>query len=199
MKYVLGLIAATVVIMAFAFLWLFSDSEPQAVQVEEDQQFEEPSDQVSADTKMTGFGTMSDLVARGENLQCQITTTQDSQTTEGTFFVADQKVRGNFIVESPDLEGTIVSSMIIVDRTMYVWTTLEGESFGMKSQVQADSDSTMETAEPVSLDERVKYDCKVWESVDNTMFVPPSDVLFQDFSDILQGGMEYGTVYEEGN
>jgi hypothetical protein len=141
---------------------------------------------------------MNDLLRREDNLECQINTVDNSVTNEGTFFVADQKIRGDFITESPDMEGSSVSSIIVIDETMYVWTELDGESYGVKFQTQSTADSNVQTQEPVGLDERVEYSCRNWERVDQSVFIPPTDVMFQDMSQVLQEGMEYGTVYEEG-
>jgi hypothetical protein len=201
MKYVLGLGVAVVVIISFAFFWLFSDSDLKEAQDQMDeaaQQLEEQPSESASKADMSGFGTMNELLSRESNLECQITTIENSATSEGTFFVADNKIRGDFITESPDLSGVGVSSIIVVDNTMYVWTELGGESYGVKAQLKSESEEAMPTQEPVKLDERVKYACKKWEPVDQSVFIPPSDVLFQDLSQVLQEGMEYGTVYEEG-
>jgi hypothetical protein len=201
MKYVLGLGVAAVVIISFAFFWLFSDSDLEQAQDQMDEaarQLEKQSPESASTADLNGFGTMNELLSRETNLECQITTIENSATSEGTFFVADNKIRGDFLTESPDLSGVGVSSIIVVDNTLYVWTELGGESYGVKTQMQPDTEDTMPTQEPVKLDERVKYACKKWEPVDQSVFIPPSDVLFQDLSQVLEEGMEYGTVYEEG-
>lgn len=199
MKYLVGLGAVAVIVILFAYFWLFSDTAFETAQEEVDQtvsQLETESEAPAAE--MNGFGTMNDLLARGSSLECQITTIDNSVTSEGTFFVADQKIRGDFLTDAPDLTGTAVSSMIIDADTMYVWTEIDGESYGMKARLQAIAESELQTQEPVNLDERVKYSCQRWERVDQSIFNPPSDVMFQDMSQRIQEGMEYGTVYEEG-
>ena len=201
MKYLMWLGAVALIVIIFAYFWLFSDNEFQAAQEEVDQsvsELETQSNSAASEAEMNGFGTMNDLLARGNNLECQITTIDNSVTNEGTFFVADQKIRGDFLTDSPDLTGTAVSSMIIDTDTMYLWTEIDGESYGIKSRLQAMTESDIQTQEPVELDERVKYSCKSWERVDQSVFIPPSDVMFQDMSQMMQEGMEYGTVYEEG-
>jgi len=201
MKYLLGLGAATLIVILFAYFWLFSGNELQTAQKEMNEavaQLEAESGNKTLAAELNGFGTMNDLRGREKALECQITTIDNSVASEGTFFVADEKIRGDFITESPDLEESSVSSIIIDDGTMYVWTEIAGESFGVKSQLQATAETDIQTQEPVGLDERVKYSCQKWEPVDQSIFIPPTDVLFQDMSQVLQGGMEYGTVYEEG-
>lgn len=96
------------------------------------------------------------------------------------------------------MEEMAVSSIIVLENTMYVWTELSGESYGVKMPVTAAGADDVPTQEPVGLDERVQYSCQEWSQVDQSVFIPPTDVLFQDLSEVLQSGMEYGTVYEEG-
>jgi hypothetical protein len=201
MKYVLGLAVATLVILTAGYLWLFSVDESKLtgdVVVSEVEQSSDESQTKKLEEDFDGQGTMNDLLGRGQNIECQITTINNSVASEGTFFVADQKIRGDFITESPDLEGVSVSSIIIVDETLYVWTELDGESYGVKTVLQESGTESTKANEPVSLDEEVKYSCQAWADVDQSVFIPPTNVLFQDLSEMLQGGMEYGTVYEEG-
>jgi len=200
MKYLLGLAVTTLIVVILAYFWLFSGNELQTAQEEMNEavaQLETETGKNTPEAELNGFGTMNDLLGRETDLECQITTIDNSVASEGTFFVADKQIRGDFITESPDLEGDAVSSIIITDGTMYVWTEIAGESFGVKSQLQATVEADIQTQEPVGLDERMKYSCQKWEQVDQSVFIPPTDVLFQDMSQVLQGGMEYGTVYEE--
>jgi len=201
MKYALGLGVTALLIITLAVVWLFSDSKLQKAQdqmEESAKQLAVQTDNDSTQVEMNGFGTINDLLGRDESLECQITTITNSIADEGTFFVADQKIRADFITDTPDLQDTTVSSMIVRDATLYVWTEINGESYGVKASLQTVAETDVPTQEPVGLDERVKYSCQKWEQVDQSVFIPPSDILFSDVSEVLQGEMEYGTVYEEG-
>lgn len=201
MKYLIGLSVLTLVIIIGAYFWLFSDEQFQTVQEEMDEavaQLESQSEDQDSKVELNGFGTMNDLLGRKKNLECQITTIENTVTDEGTFFVADQKIRGDFITMSPDMSGESVSSIIVTNDTMYIWTEIEGELYGVKIKTDATQQADIQTQAPVGLDERVKYSCQNWARVDYSIFIPPSDVMFQDSSQVIQGGMEYGTVYEEG-
>lgn len=147
-----------------------------------------------------GTGTLESLRVLNEDLECAISYTPRNLVTEveGTFFVSDGNIRGDFLTESPDLSGRILSSMIIKDTTMYTWSEIEGEAYGMKIDLTTTEAEAAETKQPVSLSADVKYDCKNWENVDRTVFVPPSDVLFQDMSELMKAGMEEAIIYEEG-
>jgi hypothetical protein len=200
MKYLIGFGVAILVVIAFAYLWLFSDSEIETAQKEVNEavaQLENQSGTKAPEAELNGLGTMNDLLSREKSLECQITTIDNTVTNEGTFFVADQKIRGDFITESPDMQESAVSSIIVREDTMYVWTEIGGESYGVTFQMQSTNETDIQTQEPVKLDERVQYSCQSWERVDQSVFIPPTDVMFQDMSQVLQEGMEYGTVYEE--
>lgn len=163
------------------------------------------SDEPSANDPISGRGAMATLLALGRDLECQITyegeaVTPDSEVgSEGTVFMSGGAVRGDFMVTAEAGAEPILSSMIIKDDTMYLWSVIEGESWGMKTSVSATASATspqLETQEPVGLNDAVAYDCKPWIGVDRSVFVPPSDVLFRDLSTIMEGGMEYGTTFE---
>ena len=146
-----------------------------------------------------GTGSLDSLRLLGEDLECTISYDDPAQqaTVEGTYFVSNGDLRGDFLTASPDLSGQILSSMILVNETMYVWSEIEGALYGVQFDLALLTDTTVETSEPIELDAEVTYDCQPWPNVDRTIFDPPSTVLFQDMNELMQAGMEYGTLYEE--
>jgi len=146
-----------------------------------------------------GNGSLESLRLLNKDLECVISYVKSDETStiEGTYFVSEGNLRADFLTESPDLAGQVLSSMIINENMMYVWSEIEGELYGMKKDLSLKLDSSSDMGEPVSLDQGVKYNCKAWENVDRTVFVPPSKVLFRDMGEIIKTGMEYGTVYKE--
>ncbi len=150
-------------------------------------------------TVIIGEGSLDSLANRGENLECSILYKKDDvsgQALEGTYFTSLKRMRGDFMMP----EGG-VSSVIVQDGFMYTWSVIEGQKYGMKVNLdelkKANASSTPDTREPVPLESNVTYDCKPWNSVDGSIFVPPTDVVFTEFSDVMNGGMEYGTIYED--
>ena len=155
-------------------------------------------------TTVVGEGSLNDLLARHENLECSIVYKRSDgvdDVVEGSYFTSNGKMRGDFLTKDSGKE--VLSSMIIKDGTFYSWSVIGGEKFGMKAnleQMQAvGSDDNKPKADngPVSLDQSVKYDCKPWNSVDGSVFEPPSDILFKDYNSIIKTGMEYGNIYGE--
>ena len=153
---------------------------------------------------ITGSDTMTALMARGENLECSVSYYSDEAAkapTTGTFFTSRGRLRGDFLI--PDMGPDAVSSMIMRDETMYSWTVVEGEKYGMKISMKdleasKTTEKTPEAREVVPLEAKVDYDCKVWSPVDGSVFETPNDVIFQDFNNVMNAGMDFGTVYEGG-
>ncbi len=154
---------------------------------------------------VSGTDTMYTLIARGEDLECSISYSSaevESSVTNGTVFTSQGKLRGDFLVT----EGAddVVSSMIVSDGDLYSWTAVEGKKYGMKitlEELEASKTTTEapEAKEVVSLEQSVDYECNPWKEVDRSIFVPPTDIIFSNYSDLMNRGMEYGNVYgEEG-
>jgi hypothetical protein len=143
----------------------------------------------------TGVGTLAKLTESKRDLECQIVVEKEGEErVEGTFFTSGGNMRGDFMVPAQEFGGQVLSSMIIGGSSMYVWSTINGETFGFKSDVQKDAEKPVDANEPVSLDSEVRYTCTKWEQVDGSVFVPPADVQFRDLNAVMDAGMEYGTL-----
>jgi hypothetical protein len=142
----------------------------------------------------SGIGTLKELQARGTDLECQIILERAAAegNIEGTFFTSKGNIRADFMVPAPDLGGKILSSMIVGGPSMYVWSKIEKNTFGFKSDLTNEKTKHMDTKEPVSLDVQVKYTCTDWTSVDGSVFVPPADVTFKDLNAVVEEGGESG-------
>ena len=161
------------------------------------------STETAVDTTLpiSGTGSMSSLLARAENLECSVSYTapENNITTEGTFFTSRERLRGDFIVSGTPTET--LSSVILKENTLYSWTEIEGEKYGMKISLELlqeskSNESAPDAREAVPLDAAVAYTCVPWDVIDGSIFEPPADVLFKDYVDLMNVGMEFGTVYE---
>lgn len=162
------------------------------------------SESRDVEAPLAGTGTLATLLERGQALECTISyapETDEAVAVEGTYFVAGEDMRGDFV--TTDAAGEeYVASMIKDADTLYTWSDIEGETYGMRIDLEALPEESAaseqpDTREPVPLDAQVSYDCEPWGNVDRSVFEPPRDVVFTDYSDILDGGMEFGTVYGE--
>jgi len=202
MKYVGILAVGAFVLVGFAYYTLFAG--PTAPAVPERSRSEtsfgdaapiDPLDQEREE--FAGAGTLANLVARNESLECQLTYIPNPLEDEitGSFFTANGKVRGDFLVSTPDLNGQMLSSVIFDGDTLYSWSEIDGELYGFKLSTNSFvSDEENDTA-PIPDDTEVQYDCLTWPAVDYTIFEPPTSVLFTDMTD-FSGVMETGTIYE---
>lgn len=200
MKYFVFFGIAIVAIAVFAYFLIFSTpgSKSDLNDMTNNESVETTSTVNKTTAPLSGVSTLEALRLRGDNLECTISYTPDEtkEKVEGTYFVSDGNIRGDFLTPAPDLNGQILSSIIINHPLMYIWSEIEGELYGIKVDLTTTEATATEKNQPVSLTANINYDCKPWENVDRTVFEPPSTVLFQDMGSLMKAGMEYGTIYE---
>ncbi len=198
-KFLLLIIFGAVVVGGAAVYLLINDREVSEIQ--DDTNSEVETIKQSANEPVVGKGTLENLLALAQNLECTINYQKDVAVS-GTYFTSQGKMRGDFII--PSEQGEVLSSLIMSDNTMYTWSEIEGQKYGMQFNLDEvktarEKGEVPDTREPVPLDAAVDYDCKPWVVVDGSIFEPPSDIIFQDFSNIINRGMEYGTVYNQAS
>ena len=183
-----------VIVLLGVFVWLKGE-KPAAVVEEVEQVSVEGVGTPAGKQPVSGIDTLTALSKQGKSLECQVVLERNEieGNIEGTYFTHEGKLRGDFMVPAPDLGGKIVSSMIVDTDMLFVWTTINGQTIGFKSDLTV-RDSSVPTKEPIALDQAVKYTCTEWEAVDGSVFVPPATVSFTDADTSLKAGMEYGTL-----
>ncbi len=196
----LGLIA--VVAAGAAVYGLLFHQPSKSADIGNDNENEEmaTTSEVEVDESFSGAGPLRSLLEQGKNLECVITyiPNEYEPAVTGTYFVSGVSVRGDFLVNSPELGGEVVSSIIMNDGMFYSWSVIGEKSYGVKTQIDVNGNmSSGASKPPVPQDARVEYTCDTWSPVDGSVFVPPSNVMFQDFGSLLETGMEYGTIYNE--
>ena len=207
-KITLIVISIALLVALVAIFLLFSNStseiknEESVIEKTENPQTETTTSLFEA----RGRGSVEDLMGRSENLECVIIYTNSDlseEKSEGTLFTSRNRMRGDFETNSDGMNT--VGSMIINDNVMYSWSEIDGEKFGMKVNLdelqkykEDNGGDAVDAREPVSLEDEVSFDCKKCVNIDNSVFVPPSDVIFRDFGDVINTGMEFGNIYEGG-
>ena len=153
------------------------------------------------ESSQTSQKSLYDLLAAGISQKCTFKSTDDSGNSEGTSYVSGGKVRADFTV---DASGKVtVSHMISDGKTSYIWT--EGETNGFMMTVgeseetgtSAPSTGQTGTESNADLSQKADYNCSAWIP-DNSLFNPPSDVAFTDFSQILQPTSMPGGIQNTG-
>lgn len=145
-----------------------------------------PSVQTSGNTQEDGLdvpesftGNLTQLFAFGKNITCTFTQNDEDVTGTGTIYVSGNRMRGDFVMNFNQGEGTLSASTIQKDNTIYSWGSSPFGDFSTKVAMQADDIS--DDSDGIDFDEDIDYNCKKWD-VNNSMFVPPSDVQFDDIN-----------------
>lgn len=151
---------------------------------------------------LQGTDTLQSLLSRAQSLECQITyeDTEINTSVSGTYFVSEGRLRGDFVSQVEGME--VVSSMILVDEQFYTWSEVLGERYGMRidlTKTTLGAEDQPDTREPVPLDAPVTYECQLWLNVDASVFVPPGDILWQDYGALMERGMEAPVLFEDGS
>jgi hypothetical protein len=141
--------------------------------------------------------SIKELIAENIPQKCTFKTTDEtSGTSEGTTYVSGGKVRGDFSVTQ---EGkTTINHMISDGQVSYIWQDGEKNGFKMTlsaedaAEIKSDTSTSATAATGADLDQKVDYNCSAWIP-DNSMFDPPKDVTFTDFSDMLKPQGSGGT------
>ena len=199
MKYVLVLGVGALLLIGLAGFYLFGGTD----EISSDGMV--TKSEVVADTPesentlaMSGRASVAQLLAAEVNLECTITyDVLNEGEVDGTMFLADGKVRTDFLLTNPEF-GQYAASVIILPEYLYSWSQIEGSTYGVRistSELQS-TEGSADSSVPITLGDQVRYSCKDWENVDQTVFTPPTTVLFKDAAAI---DAEYGTVYKEGD
>lgn len=115
--------------------------------------------------KVVGIGTIPYLISLKENLICTIKT-QSGYNRAGTLYVANGKVRGNFVGSSMIDDGT----------HLYAWMTGAIKGIVLLAGTSA-SGSAIATNGGIDLATDVSFACNPW-TVDTSVFTPPSSISF---------------------
>ena len=200
-----GILAfGALLVVAFSYFAIFGGSTESTVQQTQSDiaPIAEATDRTLAPDErqqFSGSDSIRSLYERGDSIECQITYIPNPLETEitGNIFTDEGRVRADFVVPSPDFNGQTVASIIYDQPTMYIWSEIDGETFGIE-QTQEDFSGFSDSAAEIDYDTEVQYDCLSWPRVDNTIFEPPSNVLFKDAAD-MKANMEFGTLFEDEN
>jgi hypothetical protein len=150
-------------------------------------------------------GSLMDLLKLGKAMKCTYSYTQESTAFQGTSYVSGDKMRTDMEGVVPTEEGDQqITSHFISDGTWtYNWSSMQDQGMKMKLSELEDAGEETDTEdqdyyEQANLDKNFEYKCSPW-IVDSSMFVPPSDIEFIDYTQMMQGlqeSMESGDMNE---
>lgn len=135
--------------------------------------------------------SLKELMNLGTNQQCTFNYSGEHGSTEGTSYITNGKVRTDFSGTNPE-GATYTGGMIMDTEYIYSWTSEmeQGIKMPVTDSMEEEAQQAQENPDEyrnqyIDPDAEVDYNCTAW-SVDNSMFVPPSDVTFLDISQQME-------------
>lgn len=129
-------------------------------------------------------GSIKSLLSGGKNVSCSVKYPIGDSTSEGKVYVTENKMRGDF---TTTVEGKTMESHMISDGS-YSYSWVSGTPQGVKIKIdetQAKASPVAGQSQQVDIDAQIDMNCSSW-GVDNSMFTPPADVKFTDFSSMMK-------------
>ena len=140
-------------------------------------------------------GSLDFLMKKGLPLKCTWDASVEDESASGVVYVKGEKFR----TEISNSEGSVYS---ISDGTdMYTWTDFQKDGFKMNLEKlkemgnDVETDVETEDVEFQSLDAEYNYRCLPWVANENK-FVPPSDVEFVDYTELMEQMQEIADGFE---
>lgn len=133
--------------------------------------------------------TIKNLLASNSPQQCSYTDPEGA--SNGTVYVANGKMAGEFNVNSP--QGAVTSHMFSDGTDMYIW--MDGQPQGIMmslSGAQEPNTSTTSATQNVDVNKPFDFDCVEW-TVDETMFAKPTSVTFVNMNSLIPTGTGAGS------
>ena len=128
--------------------------------------------------------TLKDLLAKGIAQKCTFSDKMEGVDSSGIMYISGNKMRGDFdsVVEGK----TMASHMIFENNTAYNWSDGQktGMMFKMDPNEAKDAQNEVKQNQQFDPNKVIDYKCSAW-IVDNSLFVPPSDVKFSDLSSVM--------------
>ncbi|HSX18595.1 MAG TPA: hypothetical protein VLE91_00510 [Candidatus Saccharimonadales bacterium] len=171
-----GLIAGAVVVVAIIGAVAFTQMHKKSSQGE-GAMSASPQSQAS----MTS-ASLKDIFTSGKNTTCKFSYPDNSMS--GTVYVSGGKVRNEFTTNT---NGKVTDGTVIYDGTYaYYWSSSSPQAMKFKiSNIEDLQKQAQSNAQAMDMSKQANFDCSSW-SVDNSKFVPPTNVTFTDLSEMMQ-------------
>jgi hypothetical protein len=129
-------------------------------------------------------GTILSLLSGGKTVTCQITYPDNKGT--GTVYVSDKKFAGDFTMKGADGKET-VGHMVSDGTYVYIWSQAMPMGIKMNLAAAKSASQNAQANQSVNINQEVNLNCSPWIP-DNSKFIAPSNIKFQDMSQFLQQG-----------
>lgn len=174
---IIGIAAAIIILLGAGAAFLYSKNT------------KEPSQNTPTPTKeeKKESNTMGiiEILKSGQTQQCDFKSDEGDSTTSGVVYFNNQNLRADLAIAEDNKKSAI--SMIRKGDDNYIWGTSFPNNAGVKMTLSVDefakNDQTKDYLDP---NKQVDYKCKPW-AADLGMFNPPSNIKFQDLSEMMKG------------
>ncbi len=172
-KVIIAVVTAVIIIGGGVALYMANSSNMQ--------QNETKKTETAQTTTKT---SLSELLEKGDPQKCTYSGSNEGYEYSGTAYFSSEKQLRNDYKSERDNESRD-GSMIISDGSQYFWNN--DDKKGFKTAVLADDTQQTDSQSSDSVDTKAKFsfECEQW-TIDNSKFTPPSDVTFQDLTQIMQ-------------
>jgi hypothetical protein len=141
-----------------------------------------PSSQPSTSTPQQEntnvFSTIKEALSKSMSLQCDFTDEEGRKTVS---YIKNGAVRADITSTEADESG----SVIVKDKRMYFWNNQGGFTMEFTDEQMESAQGSAQGQDIIQSLEKYKQSCRP-SSVSDSQFTPPSDVKFQDMSEMMQ-------------
>lgn len=123
--------------------------------------------------------SLMDLITQGKNVSCSFDTIMGTTESSGTVYVSGKNTRVDFSTTNDGKKNT--GSMIRDENFSYVWGMGMAQGIKMKNTSVESPSGSAQSKQYFDPTSKVDYKCQSW-SPDNSMFKPPAEVKFSEFS-----------------
>jgi uncharacterized protein YxeA len=129
----------------------------------------------ASNSQTTAQGTLKSLLTSGKSQKCTYSYTHQSTTVNGTVYVANGKMRGDFV--SPSGQSKVTGHMIIDGGYFYVWTDLSNSGIKMAVNQEQPATAAVNNSQTPDINQSFTYTCQGWAE-DDSLFTLPSSISF---------------------
>ncbi len=128
--------------------------------------------------------TLTSLLSSGKNTMCTFKTGNEKGETSGTFYISEDKARGDFTVTANGKEES--THMIKTGDTFYMWgdSLKAGIKMVMNINEMADKMKTSGDLAGIDPSKELGYKCAAW-TVDNSLFTAPATIKFMSIGNMM--------------
>lgn len=131
--------------------------------------------------------SIKDALSKSASMECTYT---DEEGRQSKSYIKNGAIRSDYTGVNEEESG----SMIVTDKKMYMWNGKEGYMMDIPEVTQSPDQPDASTGDGLSQKEEVLEDLEKYKEsckaavVSDRLFTPPSDVVFQDYSQYMQQG-----------